>query len=216
VGNYCVSMYIDNQFVQKTNVYVSSSSVWQNNFIYLSGKITTNSLAVGVNCYYPLKLDWGDKSPITDVPVGQDLWYPHDYRYVVGGSVTYTIYFDNIAVANVVINDNGEESTFTSLQTNTKPSTEIISWTNSPNLPTTTVNTNNWDIGNYVLINVGTTIYNNYRNSSVITTVNGSLWSVKLEKKVFLQRYYWWKISCADGTTGWIRQDLAEVSNPAF
>lgn len=213
-GSYTAAIYMENVKVCQTTIYVNS--VKNYNKIYLDS-LSLNKLAIEVDCYdYSLKLDWGDGTNVI-LSQGKGQIISHDYGYNVKGTKSYTISFGCIGVATVVINDNGTASTFTNINNwSQEGCSTITDWTVS-NItpPPTTTPINDWKINNTVTLNLNTEIRQGAGTDYQINTiVSGSYWLVKvIDGPKFIGRYTWWKIQAANGTTGWVRQDLADPSS---
>jgi len=208
--NYIVTMYMANKQVAQTKVIVTKEQQTSNKIE--ATVVNFNKLTISASCYQKTKLDWGDGTSVV-LPKGNSQNINHDYSYNVKGYKIYTLTFGT-TTATFTIDDVAKGSVFTTAETPTKVTSEIVNWTLSNSI-TSTYPINNWGVGNLVTLDLNTEIREDAgMNYKIIKITSNSYWLVKIiDGPKFIGAYTWWKIQLANEQTGWIRQDLANPSN---
>lgn len=212
-GYYIITMYMNNVPVSQTKVTIKG----KNNYNQLS-LVTNdfNQLKINVNYSGKTTLYWGDGTNVT--LKGNNSSVSHDYAYkenIINEPITLTLGTGyNTTTATFVIDAISKTSTFT---TGSSEITKIISYSTLP-CTNILIPTNDWAVGNYVILTLNTKIYNTgYSWHKIIKSVSNSYWLAQvISGPISINNHRWWEIKLADGTKGWIQQDLADPIENLF
>jgi len=210
-GYYIITMYLNNVPVSQTKVTVKD----KNNYNQLNlARNDFNQLKIDVNCNSKTTLYWGDG---TNVTLKNNRSVSHDYAYNVNSYTVYKLTLgsgNNTTTATFTIDDILKTSTFT---TGSSEITKIISYSTLP-YTNIFIPTNDWAVGNYVILTLNTKIYNTENSwHKIIKTVSNSYWLAQVVNgPTTIKGHIWWEIKLADGTKGWVQQDLADPIKNLF